>query len=161
MDGRVKSAAGGTWLCPTEFDRARLRDMEARLQWARAVMFGALGIGFAIAIPWLGWWPVVLVVAQVTVYGALRPVIARSARPEYPVACAVVLAQVLIAAAVAVTGAGEQRRPPVFLLGVAGLPARFGTNGVVGRSRPHRDTDLRGRPPGSIPPASPTTRRTS
>ena len=29
-------------------------------------MFGALGVGFAIAAPWLGWVPVALVGVQVT-----------------------------------------------------------------------------------------------
>jgi diguanylate cyclase (GGDEF)-like protein len=121
----------GTWLCPAEFDRARLLDMEHRLQWARAVMFGALGVGFAIAVPWLGWWPLVLVVMQVSVYAALRPLIASSARPEYPVAVAVVLAQVLIAVGVALTGASHSPLLIVFLLGIVGLPARFGTTRVV------------------------------
>jgi diguanylate cyclase (GGDEF)-like protein len=130
--GRNPARAGsGTWLCPTEFDRARLLDMEERLQWARAVMFGMLGIGFAVAVPWLGWWPVVLVITQVAAYAALRRPIASSDRPEYPVAVAVVLAQVLIAIAVALTGASESPVLLVFLLGVVGLPARFGTNGVV------------------------------
>jgi diguanylate cyclase (GGDEF)-like protein len=131
MAGAVAKSSSGTWLCPTEFDRARLVDMEARLQWARAVMFGMLGIGFAIAQPWLGWWPVLLVITQVVVYAALKRPIAASARPEYPVALAVVLAQVLIAIAVALTGASQSAVLLVFLLGVAGLPARFGTNGVV------------------------------
>jgi diguanylate cyclase (GGDEF)-like protein len=105
--------------------------MEERLQWARAVMFGMLGIGFAIAAPWLGWWPVLLVITQVAVYGALKGRIASSDRPEYPVALAVVLAQVLIAIGVALTGASQSAVLLVFLLGVVGLPARFGTNGVV------------------------------
>jgi diguanylate cyclase (GGDEF)-like protein len=43
----------------------------------------------------------------------------------------VVLAQVLIAIAVALTGASQSAVLLVFLLGVGGLPARFGTNGVV------------------------------
>jgi len=121
----------GTWLCPTEFDRARMLDMEQRLQSARVIMFGALAVGFAGAVHWLGWWPVVLVAVQVSVYGLLRPLIARSRRPEYPIAVAVVLAQTLIAAAVAITGAAESPVLIVFLLGIVGLPARFGTTRVV------------------------------
>ena len=72
-----------------------------------------------------------LVATQVVVYAALKGKIATSDRPEYPVGVAVVLAQVLIAIAVALTGASESACLLVFLLGVAGLPARFGTNGVV------------------------------
>ena len=70
-------------------------------------------------------------VTQVGVYEALKGRIASSDRPEYPVAIAVVLAQVLIAIAVALTGAPQSAVLLVFLLGVVGLPARFGTNGVV------------------------------
>jgi hypothetical protein len=131
MTRTAARSGSGTWLCPTAFDRARLVDMEERLQWARAVMFGMLGVGFAIAAPWLGWGPVVLVITQVVVYAALRRRILSSDRPEYPVAIAVVLAQVLIAIAVAITGASESAVLLVFLLGVGALPARFGTNGVV------------------------------
>lgn len=126
------SGIHGTWLCPTEFDRTRLLDMEERLQKARAVMFGALGIGFAMSVPWLGWWPVALVMTQVVVYALLRPAIAASPRPEYPIAFAVVLAQVLIAIAVALTGSAESPILLVFLLGIVGLPARFGTTRVIG-----------------------------
>ena len=128
---RHQSENAATWLCPTEFDRARLLDMEERLQGARAVMFGALGAGFAISVPWLGWWPVALVAVQVVVYALLRPLIAASARPEYPIGLAVVLAQVLIALAVALTGAAQSPLLIVFLLGIVGLPARFGTTRVV------------------------------
>lgn len=129
---RIATHSGsGTWLCPTPFDRARLLDMEARLQWARAVMFGMLGLGFVIASPWLGWWPVVLVSTQVLVYAALKRPIASSDRPEYLIAVAVTLAQVLVALAVGLTGASQSACLLVFLLGIVGLPARFGTNGVV------------------------------
>jgi diguanylate cyclase (GGDEF)-like protein len=126
-----KPDAVGTWLCPTEFDRARMLDMEERLQGARAIMFGALAVGFAISIPWLGWWPVALVGAQFGIYALLKPLIAASARPEYPIAFVVVLAQVLIAVAVALTGGTESPVLIVFLLGVVGLPVRFGTTRVV------------------------------
>jgi diguanylate cyclase (GGDEF)-like protein len=123
--------SAGTWLCPTAFDRARMLDMEERLQGARAVMFGALAIGFAISVPWLGWWPLALVGAQFGIYALLKPLIAASARPEYPIAFVVVLAQVLIALAVALTGGTESPVLIVFLLGVVGLPVRFGTTRVV------------------------------
>ena len=128
---KAESGQGSTWLCPTAFDRSRLLDMEERLQSARVIMFGALGVGFAIAAPWLGWVPFALVGVQVTVYALLKPVISASSRPEYPIAFAVVLAQLLIAVAVALTGASRSPLLIVFLLGIVGLPARFGTTRVA------------------------------
>ncbi len=128
---RPQSDEAATWLCPTAFDRERLLDMEERLQGARAVMFGTLGVGFVISVPWIGWWPVALVVAQVVVYRLLKPVIAASERPEHPIAFVVVLAQIEIAAAVALTGGSQSPLLLVFLLGIVGLPARFGTTRVV------------------------------
>jgi diguanylate cyclase (GGDEF)-like protein len=121
----------GTWLCPTEFDRARTLDMEERLQVARAILFGSLGVGCVVGLPWLGWWPALLVTAQVTIYALLRRLIARSARPEYPIATAVVSAQVMIAVAVALTGGAQSPLLLVFLVGVVGMPARFGTTRVI------------------------------
>lgn len=128
---RTSTQTSGTWLCPTEFDRARMLDMEARLQVARAVMFGALFVGFAIASPWIGWAPAGLVALQVCVYWGLKPFIAASAKPEYPIALAVALAQVLIGVGVAVTGGTESPLLLVFLLGTVGLPVRFGRTRVV------------------------------
>jgi diguanylate cyclase (GGDEF)-like protein len=94
-------------------------------------MFGSLGVGFAISVPWIGWWPMLLVVAQVTTYALLKPWIRTSERPEYPIGVAVASAQLMIAAGVALTGGSRSPLLMVFLLGVVGLPARFGTNGVV------------------------------
>jgi diguanylate cyclase (GGDEF)-like protein len=105
--------------------------MEERLQVARAVLFGSLGVGALVAMPWLGPWPLVLVTAQVTIYALLRRWIARSATPEYPIAVAVVSAQVAIAVAVALTGAARSPLLLVFLVGVVGMPARFGTTRVI------------------------------
>ena len=105
--------------------------MEERLQSARAVMFGALGVGSAIALPWIGWSLLALVFGQVTIYALLRPLIKTADRPEYPIAVAVVSAQVMISIAVALSGGPESPALLVYLLGVAGLPARFGTTRVV------------------------------
>jgi diguanylate cyclase (GGDEF)-like protein len=128
---RRQSDGERTWLCPTEFDRARMLDMEQRLQGARMVLFGSLFVGFAIASPWVGWWPSGLVALQALIYQLMKPVIARSARPEYPIAFIVSTAQVGIGVAVALTGASESPVLLVFLLGVVGLPVRFGTTGPI------------------------------
>ncbi|MGA8218576.1 MAG: diguanylate cyclase [Solirubrobacterales bacterium] len=124
---RGQSDGEGTWLCPTDFDRARMLDMEQRLQGARMVLFGSLFVGFAISVPWVGWWPVALVALQVVIYRLLKPVIERSARPEYTIALIVTTAQLEVGVAVALTGGPDSPALLVFLLGVVGLPVRFGT----------------------------------
>jgi diguanylate cyclase (GGDEF)-like protein len=123
--------ARGTWLCPTAFDRERLVDMEAKIGPARALMFGCLGIGLLSGIPWFGWWILVPLAWVVVFYRLLTPWIARSTRPEYPIAVSVVHAQVMLGIAVALTGGPRSPALPMLLLGVVTLPARFTARGVI------------------------------
>jgi diguanylate cyclase (GGDEF)-like protein len=122
---------GGTWLCPTPFDRERLMDMEQRIAPARAVMFGSLGLGMIAGVPWIGWWILPPMLWVVVFYRLMLPWIARSPRPEYPIALAVAHAQVLLGVAVAFSGGPESPALPMLLLGVVTLPARFTSRGVT------------------------------
>jgi diguanylate cyclase (GGDEF)-like protein len=121
----------GTWLCPTAFDRERLVDMEAKIGPARALMFGCLGLGLLSGIPWFGWWILLPLAWVVVFYRLLTPWIARSPRPEYPIALSVVHAQVMLGIAVALTGGPQSPALPMLLLGVVTLPARFTGRGVI------------------------------
>lgn len=120
-----------TWLCPTQFDRDRMLDMESRLQGARQIMYGSLGIVFLIAIPWVG--PLILLplAASVVIYAGLKPFIGRSPQPEYPLAATIVTAQVLIGVAITLTGGPLSPAIPILLLPIVTLPARFPTRGVL------------------------------
>jgi diguanylate cyclase (GGDEF)-like protein len=123
--------AGGTWLCPTEFDRARLLEMEAKLGRPRAIMYGSLAIMFLAATHWLGWWILLPLVGSVLGYALLRPLIATSKHPEYVVGATVVNAQVLIGVGIALTGGPASPAIPLLLLPVVTLPARFSARGVM------------------------------
>jgi diguanylate cyclase (GGDEF)-like protein len=123
--------AGGTWLCPTPFDRERLIDMEAKIAPARALMFGSLGLGVLAGVPWFGWWILLPMLWVVVFYRLLLPWIERSPRPEYPIALAVGHAQVLLGLVVVLTGGPQSPVLPMLLLGVVTLPARFNGRGVV------------------------------
>jgi diguanylate cyclase (GGDEF)-like protein len=121
----------GTWLCPTEFDRARLLEMEAKLGRPRAIMYGSLAIMFVVASYWLGWWILLALAGSVVGYALLRPRIATSERPEYVVAATVVNAQVLIGVGIALTGGPTSPAIPLLLLPIVTLPVRFSARGVV------------------------------
>ena len=123
-------ASSGTWLCPTELDRARLLDMEARIARPRALMYAALAVGMASTIPWVGWWPMIPLTLQLAIYAALRPRIARSARPEYVVAATVVSSQLLLGAGIALSGGPQSPGIALMLLPLVTLPARFSAHGV-------------------------------
>jgi diguanylate cyclase (GGDEF)-like protein len=120
-----------TWLCPTQFDRDRLLDMESKLRRARAIMYGALGVAFVVGIPWLGSWILLLLVGSVVGYALLQPFIDRVDRPEYVIAATVVNAQLLIGVGIALTGGPLSPALPILLLPIITLPARFPTRGVV------------------------------
>lgn len=120
-----------TWLCPTQFDRDRMLDMESRLQRARTIMYGSLGVVFLIAIPWVGAWILLPLAASVVIYAGLKPFIDPSGRPEYVLAATVVTAQALIGVGIAVTGGPVSPAIPILLLPIATLPARFPTRGVI------------------------------
>jgi diguanylate cyclase (GGDEF)-like protein len=122
---------GGTWLCPTEFDRARLLEMEAKLGRPRAIMYGSLATMFVLASYWLGWWILLALAGSVVGYALLRPRIATSERPEYVVAATVVNAQVLIGVGIALTGGPTSPAIPLLLLPIVTLPVRFPARGVV------------------------------
>jgi diguanylate cyclase (GGDEF)-like protein len=123
-------ASSGTWLCPTELDRTRLLDMEARIARPRALMYAALAVGLASTIPWVGWWPMIPVTLQLIIYAALRPLITKSARPEYMVAATVLSSQVLLGTGIALSGGPQSPGIALMLLPLVTLPARFSARGV-------------------------------
>jgi len=120
----------GTWLCPTQFDRTRLLDMEARLSAARTVMYSAVAVALIICGPLLGWWTLAPVAVVVGSYQLLQPRIATADKPEFVVATTVVIAQSQIGMGVALTGGPQSPLIILLLLPIVTLPARFGARGL-------------------------------
>jgi len=123
-----------TWLCPTAEDRARLLDMERRLGPMRVLTFGSLALVLLIAIPWVGWWPLpLLVVALIGFTLADRaPLGARA--PEYRVAAAWLISVAVIAVGCVETGGVRSPAAPWLAIPVLALAVRFRTRGVVAGS---------------------------
>jgi hypothetical protein len=52
----MRSEGSGSWLCPTELDRSRVVDANARVRNIRLVGAGAVGVALLMIAPWIGWW---------------------------------------------------------------------------------------------------------
>lgn len=122
--------SSGTWLCPTAVDRERLLDMEPRIDRTRRVMFASLAVGLFSSIPWFGWFTLLPLAWIAISYPLLRPLVARSARPEYPIMAAVLNAQVTVGIAIAFTGGPNSPALPFLLLAIVTVSARFSSRGV-------------------------------
>lgn len=119
-----------TWLCRTEADRARLLDMDQRLDRVRLRAFGVLALTLLAMGPWLGWWPLIPLAVAGVVFRVAGRRAARAERPEYHVAGAWLVSQIVIALCVALTGGPGS--PAVFWFAIPAitLPTRFNVTGV-------------------------------
>lgn len=117
--------ATGSWLCPTEGDRARM--LEAGRRVMRTRLWVAVGMGLALiaCAPWSGWWPVILSVAAVVQLATLERRVNRSARPERYVAMSFVFTAVVIAIAAGLTGGPQSPVLPLLALPTMLMANRF------------------------------------
>lgn len=121
-----------SWLCPTALDRERLLDMEPKIAKARALAFSAAGVGLISAAPWYGWWilaPLAWII--LSHFLVLLPLIARSQRPEWPIAATVVNAQATIGVAIALTGGPRSPAQPLLMFAIVTVSARFPGRAVL------------------------------
>jgi diguanylate cyclase (GGDEF)-like protein len=123
--------ANGSWLCPSERDRERLLDMSARVQRARQIGAGTVTVALVSAIPWLGWLPLIPVLAMTVNLLTTEPRLRRSARPEFVYAQSVLFTQCVVGAGVALTGGPTS--PVMMLMAAATVTGaiRFPPRAVV------------------------------
>jgi diguanylate cyclase (GGDEF)-like protein len=123
--------ASGSWLCPTEHDRARAREAGARVRVARTVAAAACGVALIATTPWVGWWllPLFLPVAinLVTLERRLR----RAERPELVAARSMLLVLALLGVGVALSGGEESPLLPWLIFPSAMSAARFRPQVVI------------------------------
>ena len=114
-----------TWLCPTEFDRARVLDNSTRVRRARRVAAAAIGVALIALLPSFGPWMLGLFAASAVNLLTLDRRMARSAHPELVVAFSLLFTEVLLAAGVALSGAGQSPALPWMVVPVGLTAARF------------------------------------
>ena len=122
-DGPVEAIY--TWLCPTEFDRARVLDNSTRVRRARRVAAAAIGVALIALLPRFGPWMLGLFAASAVNLLTLDRRMARSAHPELVVAFSLLFTEVLLAAGVALSGAGQSPALPWMVVPVGLTAARF------------------------------------
>jgi diguanylate cyclase (GGDEF)-like protein len=120
-----------TWLCPDDARRDRVLDMEVRLKPVRATAMGLLALALLVTGPWLGWWPIAMMVVAAAGFAIADTQLPRYARPELAIFGAWALAQLLIAFAVGLTGGPDSPAVAWLAIPVVTLSARFDIRGVI------------------------------
>jgi diguanylate cyclase (GGDEF)-like protein len=91
----------GTWLCPTEADRARALEAGDRVRVARTIAAGTVGAALLLSAPWVGWWTLPLLGLCALELLSLDRRMAKSAKPEWLAARAQLLILLLLGVGVA------------------------------------------------------------
>jgi diguanylate cyclase (GGDEF)-like protein len=114
-----------SWLCPTEMDRRRAVDANARVRTIRRVGSGAVGVALLIAAPWFGWWTLALFSLSVLNFAVVEMRIGKSRRPERVSATAILITMLLLATGVALSGGPSSPALPWLVLPAGMTAARF------------------------------------
>jgi diguanylate cyclase (GGDEF)-like protein len=122
---------GGSWLCPTELDRARVVDANERVRTLRAVSLGSLAVALLVAAPWIGWLYLALLVPVTATFIAVDLTIGRTRYPERVSAAATVATLLVLAIGVALNGGPTSAALPWLVLPVATSAARFRPQVVI------------------------------
>jgi diguanylate cyclase (GGDEF)-like protein len=122
---------GESWLCPTELDRSRVVDANARVRMIRMVGSGAVGVALLISAPWLGWWTLILFALAVLNFLNIDHRMDKSAHPERVSVCAILITLVLIAAGAVLSGGPRSPALPWLVLPAAMVAARFRPQVVI------------------------------
>lgn len=121
----------GSWLCPTQLDRARVVDANDRVRTLRAISLGALAVALIASAPWEGWLYLALVAPVAVLFVGVDLTIGRVRHPEWVSAGAVVGTLAVLAVGVALNGGPDSAALPWLVLPVAASAARFRPQVVV------------------------------
>jgi diguanylate cyclase (GGDEF)-like protein len=104
----------GSWLCPTEADRARMLEAGSLVRLTRVWVSLLVAAATAASGPWVGWWPSVFGALAALQVATLDRRVVGSARPERYVAASF-LSTALFATAGAATSGGPRSPMLVFV----------------------------------------------
>jgi diguanylate cyclase (GGDEF)-like protein len=121
----------GSWLCPSEMERARVADANGRVRMIRMVGSFAVGGTLVVCTPWLGWWTLVLFALSAVNLLSVDKRMARSTHPERVSVRAILVTLVLLASGVVLSGGPKSPALPWLILPAAMVAARFRPQVVI------------------------------
>jgi len=115
----------GSFLCPTELDRARVAEAGARTRRARTVCAAVLGAALLLVTPWTGLWTLVLFALVAANLATLEWRLRRSEHPEVTAAASQLFVLLVIGAGIAIDGGLESVGLPWIVIPGAMAATRF------------------------------------
>lgn len=120
-----------SWLCPTELDRSRVVDANARVRTIRLIGSSAVGAALIVSAPWIGWWTLVLFALSALNFLNVDRRLRTSPHPERISASAIVITELLLGGGVAMSGGPRSPALPWLVLPAAMVAARFRPRVVI------------------------------
>ncbi len=121
----------GSWIFPDGADRARMVELDEQLRPVRRAVFLVIGLCLVTSGPWLGWWTLVPLVAAAVGFQVADRYLDRFRRPEYALLAAWVASELIMAAAIALSGGPEVPTTAWLAIPVLTLGARFSNRGIA------------------------------
>ena len=109
----------------------RVVEASDRVRRARVCIWVTVGIGLAIAAPWIGWWTIALFGPAGLNLAVLELALARSKRPERWAFGTIIFMVCLFAAAIPLTGGADSPAIPLVIIPAAVAPMRYRGTVVV------------------------------
>ncbi len=120
-----------SWLVPDHTDRARMLDMDRRLQPIRRMALGVLAVGLLVTGPWLGYWTLLPLLFAGILFMLADKRLERVAKPEYGIFAAWTGSQIVIAISILLAGVDGLPALAWFAIPIVTLSARFSYRGVI------------------------------
>jgi diguanylate cyclase (GGDEF)-like protein len=122
---------GASWLCPSELDRRRLLEMELRLLRPRLISYGCIILALFAVLPRSTPWIFALPVVSLANYKLATKRIAGRTRPEYLIAYAASVTQIMVGVGIAMSGGPRSPLMALLVVPFVSFAARFTTRGTI------------------------------
>lgn len=120
-----------SWLVPDHTDRARMLDMDRRLQPIRRMAMSVLAVGLVVAGPWIGYWTLAPLLVAGILFMLADNRMERVDKPEYGIFAAWTGSQLMIAISVLLAGFEGLPALAWFAIPIVTLSARFSYRGII------------------------------